>query len=243
MSTERETYLGDGLYASWDGFAFTLRAPRIGGDHFVVLEPLVLDEFESFVKRTEQEIEEQRQRRERSTVAKGGTAALDESPMSRALVEAYISGLALTEVAIVGAGKRCRIETGGELAPGETIAHRYFFKPSHAELVLATIGQDGLSGKTAAALVDAIVRTAATLGASYVTLGELRKAAEVQVDEITARLRCANQAGGLKQVNAQYKAYRQAQIAKAEKAVPYSKFIEPFIMSTVKQVAATGRMV
>jgi len=53
-------------YASWDGFAFTLRAPRENGDHFVVLEPLVLDEFESFVKRTEQEIEEQRQRRERS---------------------------------------------------------------------------------------------------------------------------------------------------------------------------------
>jgi hypothetical protein len=59
-----EVYLGDGLYASWDGFAFTLRAPRIGGDHFVVLEPEVLDEFKSFVKRTEQEIEEQRQRRE-----------------------------------------------------------------------------------------------------------------------------------------------------------------------------------
>jgi hypothetical protein len=39
-------------------------APRIGGDHFVVLEPEVLVEFESFVKRTKQEIEEQRQRRE-----------------------------------------------------------------------------------------------------------------------------------------------------------------------------------
>ena len=66
MTLLHEEYLGDGLYASWDGFAFTLRAPRIGGDHFVVLEPLVLDEFESFVKRTEQEIEGQRQRRERS---------------------------------------------------------------------------------------------------------------------------------------------------------------------------------
>jgi hypothetical protein len=64
MSTEHETYLGDGLYCSFDGFAYTLRAPRIGGDHFVVLEPEVLDEFEKFVKRTEQEIETQRKRRE-----------------------------------------------------------------------------------------------------------------------------------------------------------------------------------
>src|ERR1700747_1676932 len=40
---QRETYLGDGLYASWDGFAYTLRAPRgIEGDHYVVLEPEVL---------------------------------------------------------------------------------------------------------------------------------------------------------------------------------------------------------
>jgi hypothetical protein len=62
--TTHEEYIGDGLYVSFDGFAFSLRAPRIGGDHFVVLEPEVLVEFESFVKRTKQEIEEQRQRRE-----------------------------------------------------------------------------------------------------------------------------------------------------------------------------------
>jgi hypothetical protein len=62
--SQREEYLGDGCYCSWDGFAFTLRAPRGPIDHFVVLEPEVLREFENFVKRTEQEIEEQRQGRE-----------------------------------------------------------------------------------------------------------------------------------------------------------------------------------
>jgi hypothetical protein len=41
-----------------------------------------------------------------------------ESPVSRAdLVNVYISGLELTAVAIVGAGRRCRIITG-EPAPG-----------------------------------------------------------------------------------------------------------------------------
>ena len=35
------TYIGDGLYASFDGFQITLRAPRIGCDHYVALEPAV----------------------------------------------------------------------------------------------------------------------------------------------------------------------------------------------------------
>lgn len=34
----QEEYLGDGLYASFDGWHIKLRAPREGGDHFVGLE-------------------------------------------------------------------------------------------------------------------------------------------------------------------------------------------------------------
>jgi hypothetical protein len=44
-------------------------------------------------------------------------------------------------------------------------------------------------------------------------------------------------------VTAQYKRYRLAQIAKAERALPYSKYIEPFIVTMVKRVAMTGRMI
>ena len=40
-----ETYLGDGLYASFDGWHLHLRAPREGGDHYVGLEPEVFREF------------------------------------------------------------------------------------------------------------------------------------------------------------------------------------------------------
>jgi hypothetical protein len=46
-----EEYLGDGLYVSFDGFAFTLRAPREHGDHYVVLEPFMIDNFNEFVRR------------------------------------------------------------------------------------------------------------------------------------------------------------------------------------------------
>jgi len=34
-----ETYLGDGLYVSFDGWHVRLRAPREGEDHHISLEP------------------------------------------------------------------------------------------------------------------------------------------------------------------------------------------------------------
>jgi hypothetical protein len=49
---EGEVYLGDGLYASVDPRgAVVLRAPRIPVDHWVALEPEVLEAFELFVAR------------------------------------------------------------------------------------------------------------------------------------------------------------------------------------------------
>ena len=46
-----EVYLGDGLYASFDGFQVRLRAPRGSEDHIVYLEPAVLKSFLEFIKR------------------------------------------------------------------------------------------------------------------------------------------------------------------------------------------------
>lgn len=50
MSTVKETYLGDGLYASDDGFQIALRAPREVGDHFVYMEPEVISAFIRFLE-------------------------------------------------------------------------------------------------------------------------------------------------------------------------------------------------
>ena len=49
MTTRKETYLGDGLYASFDGFSVILRAPRRGGDHTVLLEPQVYEALTKYV--------------------------------------------------------------------------------------------------------------------------------------------------------------------------------------------------
>jgi hypothetical protein len=45
-----EHYLGDGLYASFDGWQFCLRAPRENGDHVVYLEPHVLASLIAYAK-------------------------------------------------------------------------------------------------------------------------------------------------------------------------------------------------
>jgi hypothetical protein len=50
MIAERETYLGDGLFASFDGVMITLRTPRTGGDHWIGLEPEVMAAFIEFAK-------------------------------------------------------------------------------------------------------------------------------------------------------------------------------------------------
>jgi hypothetical protein len=45
-----ETYLGDGLYASFDGWCIILRTPRENGDHWIGLEPQTLEALLQFVK-------------------------------------------------------------------------------------------------------------------------------------------------------------------------------------------------
>lgn len=50
MTTEfPETYLGDGVYASYDGYQYRLRAVRSTGDHFVYLEYEVVEALLTFI--------------------------------------------------------------------------------------------------------------------------------------------------------------------------------------------------
>jgi hypothetical protein len=163
--------------------------------------------------------------------------------MSRAaLIDVYIATLNLASIAVVSDGRRCRIHTG-EPAEGK-IKARFFFKPSHADLVLATIGLEGMSGKQPEALAASIERTAAMLGAPYQTPDELRKAAELEVAKIIAKVAASNQSGGLKLWNTAYKQHRRDAAAAGQKATSYAAFIERFVITpTVRNIAATGRMV
>jgi hypothetical protein len=49
---------------------------------------------------------------------------------------------------------------------------------------------------------------------------------------------------GLREINKQYRAYRLAMVAKAERARPYSRYLEEhYTISIVRSVASVGRMV
>lgn len=54
----KEEYLGDGLYVSFDGWQFCLRAPREDGDHVVYLDASLLDGFKRYVKAVERKMSE-----------------------------------------------------------------------------------------------------------------------------------------------------------------------------------------
>ena len=54
MTESKEVYLGDGLYASYDGYQIMLRAPRgFDVDHEVYLEPSTLQSFQNYIKELE----------------------------------------------------------------------------------------------------------------------------------------------------------------------------------------------
>ena len=45
-----EAYLGDGLYASYDGGTIMLHCERGNGKHFVCLEPEVVESFLTYIR-------------------------------------------------------------------------------------------------------------------------------------------------------------------------------------------------
>ena len=55
----KETYLGDGCYASFDGYQIWLRAPREGGDHRIALEPSVYIALVEFANKMKERTREQ----------------------------------------------------------------------------------------------------------------------------------------------------------------------------------------
>lgn len=47
---DKETYLGDGVYASFDGYQIWLRAERDGIQHRIAIESEVYDSLVAYVK-------------------------------------------------------------------------------------------------------------------------------------------------------------------------------------------------
>lgn len=170
-------------------------------------------------------------------------------PKRDALVKAYLEALGSRAVlihvigphdkpALLGMARDPRLDLFDKL---------WFAKPAHAELVLMRCRDDfrdigaarpeGWIDLSAREVRDHLVNTAAALGASWRTEAEVMLDASYAVAEIITHVEDMRQSGGLAQVNAAYKVYRQAQVAKGEKAKPYSAHLGAFTMSLVTLAA------
>jgi hypothetical protein len=123
----------------------------------------------------------------------------------------------------------------------------WFRKPHHAELVLMQcLGDLQIIGAvkpcggielSTITVRDYVIDTAALLGANWLTTDEMGQAVKAAVATIVDEVELARQTGGLAQVNAAYKVYRSSQLAKGEKASPYSVYLTEFTRSLVTLAA------
>jgi hypothetical protein len=92
--------------------------------------------------------------------------------LSRAsLIEVYIAALPFSVLAVVAVpGGRCRIETAAPGAPPSATIAKYYFKPSHLDLVLSAAGlAEGEVNRSADVVAALLERTAMTMRAPFET--------------------------------------------------------------------------
>jgi len=170
------------------------------------------------------------------------------------LVKAYLNALEIRSIVVLAVdGKRpsrLAFEPDKRLRTVETF---WFAKAAHAELVMAHARDDltaigalrdqGWVDMGGAELRDTVANIAGYLGAPYSQFSTMVADAEKAVDRILANVEKARFEGRLKSVNADYKAYRQRQLAAGQKAISYSEHLAKFTLSLVLLAAKNANAV
>ncbi|CAN7377719.1 hypothetical protein LJR220_003363 [Bradyrhizobium sp. LjRoot220] len=168
-----------------------------------------------------------------------------------ALVEAYLGALEAKPLLILTGPTAQPAKISFEKSANlDVFAALWFAKPAHAELVLMRCRDDltaigaarpqGWFDMSAREILDALVNTAAQLGATWRTADLMKADAERAVDLIVNQVEAQRKSGGLAQVNAEYKVYRQRQVERGQKAIPYSAHLHAFTTSLVVLAAANA---
>lgn len=122
----------------------------------------------------------------------------------------------------------------------------WFSKKSHADLVFdqcfTVLGADAGAPipRPGAEIRDCIVNVSADLGASWQSTADVVASAGREVDLIERQIEALKAAGGLKQLNSGYKAYRLAMQGTGEAAINYGAYLHSF---KVRVAALIGRNV
>jgi len=169
------------------------------------------------------------------------------------LIEAYVGALQARAILVLtlpaGLPAKLSFEPDKSL---DQFAALWFGKPAHAELVMARCLADiksvgamcpqGWIDLPAIEVRDALINVSGMLGAVWRTEHQLQREAEEAVEEVVARVEASRQNGGLADVNRSYKIYRQTQMRKGEKAVPYSAHLRAFTKSLVVLAAENATL-
>ncbi|MBR0693643.1 hypothetical protein [Bradyrhizobium lablabi] len=148
-------------------------------------------------------------------------------------------------------GKISRI--GFEPQRNFELAHIFWFaKPSHAELIVmrccadfeavgamqpANVAAGGWIDMRPIDVHEKIKIVADQLGARWRNEAQLKREAENVVAEIIARVESMRRTGRLAEINAKYKAYRLAKVAKGEKAIGYPAYMSRYTQHLVARAA------
>lgn len=140
-----------------------------------------------------------------------------EQPVTESYIDAYIEGLGLV-----------RFDEARDV---------WFAKSSHAQMVREHCDRDGGPVDSAA-----VIAAARHLGAPWQTTEQVRASALIVVDVMLSDIENIRQSGGLKKVNADYKAYRQRQIEQRQRAITYTEFFRNFATTLIRIAAEQRRM-
>jgi len=155
------------------------------------------------------------------------------------LIQAYINALPLRAILIYADKSGLSAKAALEPDPLDLFDTLWFSKLDHAELVLSQC-PEGWVDLPPTALRDEVINAAAALGASFRTAAEIETEASKEVEEIIKRVEVMRLSGLLTKVNRDYKIYRQTQVARGLKAVPYQAHLDAFTLSLVKIAAESA---
>ncbi|MCC8945980.1 hypothetical protein H8A97_12945 [Bradyrhizobium sp. Arg62] len=160
------------------------------------------------------------------------------------LVQAYTAALETAPLLVLAVAGKQPSRIAYQSVKNLDIVETYWFaKVQHVELVvhrcrddLADIGalrSDGWIDLPAVEVCEVVTRNARLLGAPIRSMDQVRGEAEKAVERIVANVEMARIQGKLRTVNAEYKAYRQRELAANRKPISYSAHLAQFTLSLV----------
>ena len=183
----------------------------------------------------------------------GGPGASRSDKSTQAFVDAYRQGLGLAAVAVIENNDRVEIVAGAQadkaLTAGGIVQGRWWCRragdaeevaTAAAARLMRRIGT-GLAPDQATAASECVTAASRQRGVALYTDAEIAAAAMTIAERVEREVAALQDAGGLKSVNAAYRAYRLETSARGEPVQPYRAWMDRYKADLVREIAVTLR--